>query len=582
MLLMAVAATFFFSFPVQSETYYMRADGKAKSKKKAVSCSSSSTSLSVKRHNKEKFFPGDTICLCDDGGEYKSSIIVPSSGTKELPIIYKNAENDTPVIDLSVEIDRSLGWVHVKDGVYRIKGFARVFWEDDVPLKAASSEACRDGSWYYRLGSYKLHYRPTFGKPADHKINTMWFDPDWSPYGIDLRNKSHIELSGLNFNRCGAGIAHGQDVSHPVSPITNITLHHNILKRCMWAIWSQIADNGIESDISIYKNYIDSCNSGICAWTTSDTKPGHTQHHTKYRVTENQILNLYSLTDTKTWSDALLNSHYYDDHEGISFQDVQDSVIANNTITTSFVKDITSDRLRCRAIYLYLTNGNAPTMGNSILRNFISGHYYPSIYISTAKGHAGFENNLFAYNVIYYGQSEKGQVSFELNSFSDNPLSLTNYFVNNTIFNKSLGLGIWVHNQFNGKWVLRNNIVNSPSKMKISSTNDTGGMTIDHNIYNGKGRWGWQIHTAEMIFETWKDRTQYDSIGSKDAAPLFISEENDFRLRKGSPAINAGVSLRLLKDHAGLPLVDNPDIGAYEFQPKIMRGEDFRLENETE
>lgn len=453
------------AWPVWGATYYMRADGKAESKADAISCSSESTAMSVARHNKESFSPDDVICLCDDGGEYKTGIIAPSSGTNGHPIIYRNADHDTPTIDLSVNEGKSTGWTDKGGGVYCKSGFARVLWENEVPLKAASSESCSDGNWYYPIGSNKLYYRPTGSSPADHTIRTMWFESGWSPYGLDLRNKSNITAYGLNFNRCGAGIGHGQNKSSPVTPITNISLHHNKFTRCLWAIWSEVVSNGIESDVSIYDNHIDYCNSGISAWTSSDSTPGHTQYHTRYKVTGNQILNLYSITDTQVWSEALLKSHYYTDHEGISFQDVQDSVISNNTITTRFAKDMTSDAYWCRAIYLYLTNGDTATSGNSILRNYISGHFYPSIYISTAKGHAGFEKNLIAYNVIYYGLSDKGQISFELNSASDNPLSGTNYFVNNTIYNTSVGLGIYIINHMNGSWVVRNNIIILQTKL---------------------------------------------------------------------------------------------------------------------
>ena len=391
------------AWPGWGATYYMRADGKAANKTAAISCSSVSTAMPVATHNAEAFSPDDVICLCDDGGNYKASIIAPSSGTNGHPIIYKNADGDTPNIDLSVNVGGSSGWTDKGGGVYRKKGFGRVLWEDDVPLKAATSESCSDGNWYYRIASNLLYYRPASGTPADHTIRTMWFGSGWSPYGLDLRNMSNITVYGLTFNRCGGGIGHGQNISSPVSPITNIILHHNKFTKCMWAIWSQVVSNGVESDVFIYDNHINYCNSGISAWTNSDNTPGHTQHHTRYSVTGNQILNLYSISDIKVWSDALLTSYYYTDHEGISFQDVQNSIISNNIITNTFVKVMTSDEYWNRAIYIYLTNGDTATSGNSILRNYISGHFYPAIYISTAKGFEGFENNLIAYNVLYYG-----------------------------------------------------------------------------------------------------------------------------------------------------------------------------------
>jgi hypothetical protein len=532
--------------------------------------------MSVAMHNAQTFSPGDVICLCDDGGDYKTSIIAPSSGTEGHPIVYRNAEADKPTIDLSVDVGGSSGWKHIGGGVYRKKGFGRVLWEDDAPLKAASLQSCSNGNWYYPIGRGLLYYKPTSGTPADHTIRTMWFNVGWSPYGLDLRNRSNIEVYGLTFNRCGGGIGHGQNLASPASPIIKIVLHDNTFTKCMWAIWSQVKSNGVESDVSIYDNHISYCNSGISAWTNSDKSPGHRQHHTRYSITGNRILNLYSINDTKVWSDALLTSYYYTDHEGISFQDVQNSVISNNTITTTYAKDMTSDEYWCRAIYLYLTNGEAATSGNSIVRNYISGHFYPSIYISTAKGHAGFERNTIDYNVVSYVQAEKGQISFELNSASDNPLAGPNYFVNNTIYNASVGLGIWIYNQMNGNWVLRNNIVCSPGKAVISSSNDKGHMKFGHNIYSGSG--GFQVGNAGMTFTTWKNTKGYDTVGSSVTDPLFTSPDNgDFHLQPGSPSINAGVSVGLVKDHSGAPISGSPDIGAYEFQPPLQTPRGLKL-----
>ena len=546
---------FLSAWPVWGATYYMRADGKAVNKAAATSCSSASTAMSVATHNAETFSPDDVICLCDGGGDFKTSIIVPSSGTNGHPVIYKNADGHTPIIDLSVDVGGSSGWADMGRGVYRKKGYGRVLWEDDAPLKAASSELCNNGNWYYPIGAGLLYYKPTSGTPADHTIRTMWFESNSN--AIDLRNRSNITVYGLSINRSGYGIKHGQDSSSPTSPITNIILHDNKFTRTYWAIYSDLKNNGIESDVSIYNNNIDHCNCGISSWTTSDETPGHSQHHTKYSITGNKITNLYSITDTKVWSDALLTSYYYTDHEGISFQDVQDSVISGNTITTTYKKDMTSDECRCRAIFLYLTNSATATSGNSILRNYISGHFNPSIYITTFPGHKGFDNNIIAYNLVYYGLSNTDQCAFIVRATSDNLLNGINYFVNNTIYNASVGLGISVPSHNIGKWIFRNNIVKSPSHVSISSPNDTGSLTFDHNLYD-TGH-SFQVEASGMEFSTWQNKYKYDTIGSNIADSLFVYPGTDFHLKSGSPAIGTGASIDVLKDNAG----KNPDIGAY-------------------
>ncbi len=59
--------------------------------------------------------------------------------------------------------------------------------------------------------------------------------------------------------------------------------------------------------------------------------------------------------------------------------------------------------------------------------------------------------------------------------------------------------------------------------------------------------------------------------------PKFVSAaDNNFRLKPGSPAINAGVDVGLVTDYAGKPIAGLPDIGAYEFPtmapPKMLTG----------
>jgi len=575
-IIFVLSLVFIISCPASGATYYMRADGKAAKKRNATSCSSATSAMSVATHNRESFVPGDVINLCADGGDYKTSIIAPSSGTKGLPVIYRNAEGEKPAIDLSVDVSGAAGWIPVGGGVYRKKGTGRVFWEDDVPLKAATSQACNDGNWFYPLGSLTLYYRPTAGGPSNHSTRSMWFDRELTPFGLDLRNRSNITVQGLKFIRCGGGIGHGQNLFSPVSPITGIVLRNNMFSRCMWAIWSQVNNNGVESDVLIRDNVIDYCNSGISAWTNSDGTPGHTQHHARYSITGNRITHHYSITDSKVWSDALLTSYYYTDHEGISFQDVQDSVISDNSISATFNKEFTSDEYWTRAIFLYLTNGRTPTSGNSILRNYIYGHYEPAIYITSASGHAGFQNNIIAHNIMYYDGPYSEHHSFITRSTSDNNLTGTNYFVNNTIFNSRKGLAVSASYYKDGNWVVRNNIISSYDKIFISPANDKGNFIIDHNLYSSTA--GFQIGNTAMKFYEWKNKKKYDAVGSIIGNPRFVSTGKDFHLQPGSPAKGAGVAVGTVKDHAGNPVSGKPDIGAYEFQG-IPKGETVGPEN---
>jgi hypothetical protein len=574
---------FFFLEPAWGATYYMRADGNAAGKSAATSCSSAAGAMSVATHNKQTLSPDDTVFLCDNGGTYTSSIIVPSSGTAGHPITYANAPGSTPVIDLSMVVS---GWSGPANGVYTAPGYGRVLWEDDHPLKPASGQTLADGNWYYSIGSMRIQYRPTSGTPANHTVRTMWFEGDLVPAAVDLRNCSNVTIQGLSITRSGSGIHHGQNLASPVTPITNIIIRDNKITESFWAIWAQVIKGGIESDVSIHNNYIDYCNSGISAWTNSDQTPGHTQYHTGYSITHNTINHHYSITDTQTWNDALLTSYYWTDHEAISFQDVQNSMIANNTINATFERSFTNSDWWTRAFIIFMTSSTTPTTGISFIRNSISGHFSPAVYVSGYSGFAGFSGNVYAYNHFHYVGTDPNHGAFAVRFTSDNPMNGANYFINNTISNDNAGGALDVPYHKIGNWVFRNNIVNSPGIFHVNSDFNAGNIMPEYNIYNSSGSMPFMIGGSAMPFATWQ-KNGYDVTGSRVANPLFVNQASgDFHLAGGSPGIYAGVNVCTgantplsgctgpgvgeYTDYAGKPVHNPPSIGAYEFEPAAL------------
>lgn len=578
------------AWPAWGTTYYMRADGTASGKSTATSCASAPSAMSVAIHNNQTFSPDDIIYLCDSGGTFTSSIMTPSSGSPGHPVTYANAPGSSPVIDLSMLVS---GWSAPINGVYTASGYGRVLWEDDVPLAPASSQTLADGNWYYNIGSGIIQYKPTSGTPSNHTVRTMWFEGDITPAGFDLRNRSNIAVSGLTITRSGSGIHHGQNLSSPVTPVTNISIHDNTITKSFWAIWGQVCCNGIESNVSIYNNSIDYCNSGISAWVNSDQTPGHTQYHTGYSITNNTINHHYSITDSQTWSDALLTSSNWTDHEAISFQDVQNSTISNNIIIATFNKAFTNSDWWTRAFFIFMTNGATPTTGISFVRNYISGHFDPSIYISGYSGYAGFSNNTFAYNLLHYTGSDVNQQSFSARFLSNNPLTGTNYFLNNTISNDNAGSGVGAVYYNVGNWVFRNNIINSHNVFSIDNEYNVGNIVADHNIYNSDGDMPFMLGSSAMTFVSW-NQNGYDKTGSSVANPLFVNQPSgNLYLTSGSPAIWAGVNIctganiplsgctgagtGTYTDFAGNPVHSPPSIGAYEFNPALPPPSDVRL-----
>ncbi len=103
--------------------------------------------------------------------------------------------------------------------------------------------------------------------------------------------------------------------------------------------------------------------------------------------------------------------------------------------------------------------------------------------------------------------------------------------------------------------VIRNNIIDG-----ISGARDGVQGQISHNLWTSKGR-DFQGEKPGDLFES-------------DLRKIFVDPDNhDYRLKPGSPAIDAGTETEGKEDIAGttVPQGAGPDIGAYEFVPNGPR-----------
>jgi len=538
---------------VWSKAYYMRADGTAASKVAATSptaCDSAFTAMSVKTHNAQTFAPGDIIYLCDSGGKYKENIVAPSSGMKDKPIIYTNAPAHSPVCDGSVIIsDHTLaGWIHLGNGLYKHeRAYGQVFFEDDVALTKASSNDCIDGDWYYDVVKkpWIIYYRSKRGTPAEHKLERIWADGLNSKRGLDLADRNNITVRGLTIDRQGVGIYVGHNAPSRVSQVSNIIIHNNTITRVYWGIWGRSYGDGIVSDISIYDNTVSYSSYGIGSWTDRAKGTRSAGYNTRFVITRNSILNLDSASDSISWNQAF-GSYDNDaiDHEGISFQDVQDSVISYNYISAK----VPVRGMSPRGIFLYGSHDTTAKMsGNSILYNKLEGGFQRGIYLggysSAAWDYVGFENNLIAYNVMVGDADPHANHTSVCVVFNkQNPLAGTNFLVNNTIWNSdgNAALGIYM-SATSGNWVIRNNIIKAFRNFALGSAGSPAPkpttFNIDHNLYATNGYF--ILNDRSQAFAQWKTQG-YDTLASMLTDPVLNS---DGTLTSSSPAIDTGLDL---------------------------------------
>ena len=130
--------------------------------------------------------------------------------------------------------------------------------------------------------------------------------------------------------------------------------------------------------------------------------------------------------------------------------------------------------------------------------------------------------------------------------------------VNNLILNgnpeSSWQVGIFNGNRGGSGYVIRNNIIDALYG-EPTFPDDT---VFSHNIYTRIGPWqeGKPLGEGELF--------------EPDLKKIFVKPDNgDYRLRPGSPAIDAGTDVGLDHDLAGTPVPQGgaPDVGAYEYVP---------------
>jgi hypothetical protein len=572
-----------FVWPVWGAVYYMRADGKAANKAASTSCSSPSTAMSVATHNAQTFSGDDIIYLCSDGGDFKTAIVAPSSGTSGHPITYTNAPSETPVIDLSHTYEAAT-WTDHGGGVYSTSYPANFLTEDDIPMVNCDDRTVAYNTdlrtaicnWFYDSSNAVIYYKPTSGTPASHTIRTIWYN------GLDIRNLSNITVFGLTFKYCWYGINIGQDQSNPASPsVQNVIIRDNTFFRNNWCIRGDVIVTGTVSDHEIYNNTISYSNSGISQWSLGGALV------TGFKIHHNTITHhfSYGLDDSTIWNGYRV-SYWFTDHEGISFQEVQDSQVYNNVVSMSFSNSVTLNNpdYYTRAYYIFINPAAVKVSGNVFARNYASGIFTQSFYIS-GHGDNGIENNVFAYNVIKNRNSDGtlGGTAFSINIVSPGaPAGATNYWVNNSVYGRSYNL--FPAPYCAGSWTFANNIayMTSGDYVVIDSRFCLSSQTFRNNIYYGSA--GFMLGDYGKTWAEWKALgTLYDSTGSiLGSDPLFTdgsgtySLASDFNLQSTSPAKWAGVYIAgLTTDYAGNPVYNPPSIGAYEYgttPPKIPTG----------
>ena len=417
-------------------------------------------------------------------------------------------------------------------------------FEDTIPLQEATTSACSDGNWYW--SSNILYYTPTSGIVSGHAVTYITSNLTGATNGIDLSNQSYITVNGLRFINAFQGITGTESTAQ----LNNITVTNNdfFYGYVGYQPWSLTgSSNGTANG-----NYCYCTGKCITLLDTNNASSNNTATFSNYTETNNILINVGTVNGTTSWATA---TRVLLDLEGISMQNLQNSLISQNTITGGYNE----------SIYCW-TNTGSSCSNNTITRNYVANNN--SIAISM-HGNGFYSGNLIDYNVLVNTTGSGNAPSGASNGSVFNISNMTgptaqNLVVNNTIYG---GQNVGEFRHYPNYVTFENNIVynNTADYMIVDGFNST--FIVDKNLYGSTSK-TFYLSGVEETFTGWQ-AFGFDLHSPTPTNPLFISS-SDFRLTNLSPAINAGTWLGLFYDYLGNPIRGVPDIGAYENQGGIL------------
>jgi hypothetical protein len=204
-----------------------------------------------------------------------------------------------------------------------------------------------------------------------------------------------------------------------------------------------------------------------------------------------------------------------------------------------------------------------------------------------AEGVDNTVNGVYIYNNIFNGATNRGISLGE--TYGPNDVQIYNNVFTGVSQHITGTYHSFILIQGGADAVIKNNIFYNDVNVAenntwyvIGSTSNAGKITLDNNLY---------YNTSASRLMIWYGTSygvanwgSYRSVSGQDANsilgknPLFVSK-SDFHLQQTSPAINAGVNVGLTKDFEGNPIINTPDIGAYEWQTSISTPAKNTIEN---
>jgi hypothetical protein len=211
------------------------------------------------------------------------------------------------------------------------------------------------------------------------------------------------------------------------------------------------------------------------------------------------------------------------------------------------------------------------TVGDILIYNNKIKNLFHGIAFAGSSG-VTYNNIRIFYNIFEnIGIDKDGSYGiYAITGYNSNSFTVSNLHILNNVFIASLrpgtrlasSVGIWNRARTNFDHIyIRNNICFGwpDAPIRVDSIGTINNLFIQNNIFYQNGN-----NNAPLILKT---PSNYANSNNYLVEPGFLSV-SDYRLSANSPAINKGMHVGLSFDHAGKPIVHEPDIGAFEFSGK--------------
>lgn len=440
------------------------------------------------------------------------------------------------------------------DTIYYIEpGFtpAQIFRDGFRLTLAASKTAMLTGQWFWDTGTSRVY---VYDNPAGF---TTWEFSNRA-YGIYINVKDYITVQDITVQKANVdGIRFASPTTH--NTVTGVTSTYNY-GNGIRSVW----DSGTNGS-----TYISVTNNTV-SYNGSNGIYSH-RFGTNWTVSNNTVTNNCSIDTTSPAGTAgihffqmpdltVLDAHHLIEHNivsnniapagagglygnGIWHDTAGDSAIVRfNNVFANSSDGIVFEKSSFASIYYNIITGP------------ISTYAYPrGIAIKAGDGRVDVANSNTVYNNTVTG------------FFWGSYLGLTGDGIGSVL----LGDNLWKNNIFYGN--TRN--VGVLTTGANDETNSSGNVWTKNALGpDATNLYQWGDSTFYSTLEDWE--TASSQSGNISGDPLFVNAAlKDFRLKTGSPAIDAGVDVGLTSDFNGMTKVGaNWDIGAIEYYYAQVQG----------